>query len=392
MEAYKRVRKEFAPSPLTHSIFLSELVGHDVYIKWDNKLRTGSFKERGAINFIGTLSPAQRKKGVCAASAGNHAMALSYYASKAKIECTIVMPNWAPLIKVQSTSRFGATIILHGNSFDEAYEHAQKISSEKGYNFVSAFDDYDVIAGQGTIGIELFEQLSGFDSVVVPVGGGGLIAGIATAVKARDPSVHVIGVQSEWIVKKRELSEQAKLSPLPPSTIADGIAVKTIGKKTAPIIKEKVETIVTVTENQIADAIIKLLELEKTVVEGAGAAGVAALLSQLVPSRYKRSIVVVCGSNIDVDLLYRLIVRDMANRQRLLRIVTSVPDRPGSLLYVSGIIASLGANVLEVLHDRSFADKPGNVSISFVLEVRDKEHKDSVLKAFREREIEVKES
>lgn len=391
MEAYKRVRQEFTPSPLTYSVFISELVGHDVYIKWDNKLRTGSFKERGVINFLGTLSEEEKKSGVCAASAGNHATALAYYTSKANIPCTIVMPTWTPLVKVQTTKKYNAEVLLHGNSFDEAYAKAEEISKKEKKIFVPGFDDYRIIAGQGTIGIELFEQLNSFDSVVVPIGGGGLISGIAVAVHATDPSVHVIGVQSEYIVKKREATDLSPVPPLPPVSIADGIAVKKIGAKNAPIIKEKVHAIVTVTEQQIADAIIKLLELEKTVVEGAGAAGVAALLAKLVSSQYKRTIVMVCGSNIDSDLLYRLIVRDMAKRNRLLRIVASAPDRPGSLQFVAGLIARVGANVLEINHDRSFSDTPGNVSMSFLLEVRDESHKKMVLEAFNDSGISVEE-
>lgn len=378
MEALPRVRAEFTPTPLSHSIFLSEIVGHDVFIKWENKLRTGSFKERGAINFIATLSEEERRKGLCAASAGNHAMALSYYAQKANVPCTIVMPKWAPLIKMKSTAKFGARVISFGLTFDDAYQHALELSRTEGCIFVPGFDDYKIIAGQGTAGLEILDQLSDFDSVIVPIGGGGLISGIAEAVKATRPGVDIIGVQSEWITARRKSHNTTFNSALAPQTIAEGIAIKTIGTKNAQIIKERVTDIVTVTESQIAEAIVKLLELEKTVAEGAGAAGVAALPSKLIPSTYKRSVAVVCGSNIDMDVMSRLIMRDMSKRNRLLRLAVSVPDRPGSLHFLSSVIAEEGANVIEVTHDRSFSEIPGNVSISFVLEVRDKEHKDAV--------------
>lgn len=391
MEALARVRAEFPPTPLTYSLFLSEIVGHDVYIKWDNKLRTGSFKERGAINFIGSLSPEERKKGLCAASAGNHAMALSYYAQRAGVPCTIVMPKWAPLVKMQSTAKFGANVISFGTTFDEAYTHAIDLAKIGGSAFVSAFDDHRVIAGQGTIGLELLDQLSDFDSVIAPVGGGGLIAGVAAAIKAKRRDVHLLGVQSEWIVNKRNTPASTSSIPLAPQTIAEGIAVKTIGERNSAIIKKEVDAIVTVTEGQIAEAIIKLLELEKTVVEGAGAAGVAALLANLIPAQLKKSVVLVTGSNIDMDVISRLIMRDMSKRGRLLRIVTSVPDRPGTLQFLTSIIAAEGANVLEVVHDRSFAETPGNVAIQFVLEVRDRIHKEAVFSAIQDAKVHVHE-
>lgn len=390
--ALPRIRAALPITPLTHSPALSEVSGREIFIKWENRHRTGSFKERGAVNFV-ALHGADSKNGVCAASAGNHALALSYHAARAGIPCHIVMPVSAPLVKVQATRKTGAEVILFGNTFDEAYAHGVALAEEKGYAYCPAFDHPSVIAGQGTAGLEILDQLADFDSVIVPIGGGGLISGISTAIKSQRPDVFFLGVQSEWVVNARaKKADPSAPQPLiPPTSIADGIAVKTIGKLTAPIIAANVDAVVTVSENQIANAIMRLLELERTVVEGAGAAGIAALLAGMLPAKYKRTAVVVCGSNIDTSVLSRLIERDMAQRNRLLRLLVSVPDRPGSLHATTGIVARLGANVLQVYHDRSSTSLPGNVDIAFVLEVRDHPHKEAVVSGIREAGLEVKE-
>ena len=390
--ALPRIRAALPITPLTHSPALSEVSGREIFIKWENRHRTGSFKERGAVNFV-ALHGADSKNGVCAASAGNHALALSYHAARASIPCHIVMPVSAPLVKVQATRKTGAEVILFGNTFDEAYAHGVALAEEKGYAYCPAFDHPSVIAGQGTAGLEILDQLADFDSVIVPIGGGGLISGISTAIKSQRPDVFFLGVQSEWVVNARaKKADPSAPQPLiPPTSIADGIAVKTIGKLTAPIIAANVDAVVTVSENQIANAIMRLLELERTVVEGAGAAGIAALLAGMLPAKYKRTAVVVCGSNIDTSVLSRLIERDMAQRNRLLRLLVSVPDRPGSLHATTGIVARLGANVLQVYHDRSSTSLPGNVDIAFVLEVRDHPHKEAVVSGIREAGLEVKE-
>lgn len=388
-EALPRIRAHFPPTPITYSAYLSELVGHEIYIKWDNKLRTGSFKERGAINFLYSLTPEEKKCGVCAASLGNHALALSHYAEQAGVACKIIMPTTAPLVKIQSTMKRNAEVKLFGSTFQEAYDHALEISSKEKKIFVSAFDDHRIMAGQGTMGLEILEQLSDFDSVVVPVGGGGMISGIATAIKTARPEVYMLGVQSEWIIQHRAEIKAKTSEGLLSASIADGIAVKTIGKLTQPVITEKVDALVSVSEMEIADAIVKLLELEKTVVEGAGASGVAALLAKKSPKKLKKSVIVIGGSNIDINVVSRLIMRDMATRERVLKLVTAVPDRPGSLHFVSGIISREAANVLEVIHDRSFSRLPGNVSITFMVEVRDTAHRDTLIRALRENGVEV---
>lgn len=388
--AHDRIRKVLPVTPLTHSTALSERAGIEVHLKWENKLKTGSFKERGAVNALSLLPEKQRARGVCAASLGNHALALSYHAARFKIPCVIVMPLNAPLVKVQATKNTGADVVLHGQSFNEAYEYALTLSLERSLRFISAFDDAAVIAGQGTCALELLEQSSDFDSIIVPVGGGGLISGIALALKSRRPDIHILGVRSDWVTKAH--TDTTKPAPLLPAvSIADGIAVKRPGQLTGPIIKNYVDKVVSLSEPQIADSIIGFLELERVVVEGAGAVGFSALLGKNLPSTCKKAIVVVSGSNIDMNMLSRLIERDMGEKGRLLRLVVSVPDRPGSLHTVTGILARTGANVLQVMHDRSFSHIPGNVDITLLLEVKDSQHKAVIIKTLRDVDVDVRE-
>ena len=381
VRARERIRSALPITPLTHSPHVSESTGREVYFKWDCKHRTGSFKERGACNCLLSLSEDERARGVCAASAGNHALALSYHAARLGIKCHIVMPKNAAIIKVQSTRKTGADVILHGATFAEAYEFAQKQAAEKGYNFISAFDHPAIMAGQGTLALELLEQLADFDSIIIPVGGGGIASGIATVLKARRPEVYVLGAMSEWLVQARQQHGTDPRVRFAPVTIADGIAVKTVGMLTTPILNAKLDKLVAVSETDIASAIVCFLEREKSLVEGAGAAALAALLTKQLPPQYKKPVVVVSGGNIDVNVLSRLLEGEMAARGRLLRLTASGPDVPGSLHTLTGIIATNGANVLEVFHDRAASRKPGLVDISFVLEVRDHEHKAAVVES-----------
>lgn len=389
VEALERVRQILPPSPVTHSLPFSEALGRDVIFKWENKFKTGSFKERGAINMLLSISKEERAQGVCAASAGNHALALSYHAQQLGAPCTIIMPKHAPLVKVQSTRNRGAEVILHGETFQDAYQAALQIAAERKLLFVPPYDHPLIISGQGTAGLEILDQGIDFDSVIVPCGGGGLISGIALAIKERRPDCFILGVQSEWAVQHRDPNFAKPAMVLADTSIADGIAVKTIGKINEPIINRLVDKMVTVSESLIARAIISFLENERVVVEGAGAAGLAALLEGHLPNRYKKPVIIVCGSNIDVTLLSRLIEWDMGERDRLMRINASVPDRPGSLSAIAGVIAQLGGNVLEVNHDRSFSHIPGNVDISFLIEVRNREHKEEILSDMRGRGITV---
>lgn len=389
--AAARVHTILPVSPLTHSPTLSEMTGRSIYFKWENKFKTGSFKERGVVNIFSQLTLEEKAQGVCAASAGNHALALSYHAQQFGIPCLIVMPRHAALVKVQSTRASGAEVILHGESFDEAYLHAQTLARERTRLFVPAFDDPRIIAGQGTCGAELLEQLKDFDSVIVPIGGGGLASGIGMALKAARPEIFILGVESEWAVHRRMPGAARPSGLFADTSIADGIAVKTLGKLTEPIVRNCVDKIVSIPEATIAKSIIRFLECERAVVEGAGAVALGALLDGHLPEKYQRVVVVVSGSNIDVNMLSRLIEWDMGERDRLMRINVSVPDRPGSLSSVAGMIAQLGANVLEVNHDRSFSRIPGNVDITFLVEVRNRDHKEEIFSSLQERGIVVQE-
>ena len=374
-KARETISTRLQVTPLSRSSYLSELTGREIFLKWDNRLRTGSFKERGVCNFLENLGAEQRQAGVMAASAGNHALALSFHAARVGVPCKIVMPRFAPFIKVESTRRYGAEIVLHGETFNEAYEEGLRIAAQEGRVFVPAFDHPWTIAGQGTIALEILEQLQEFDGIVVPTGGGGLLAGITVAMSALKAEAALIGVQSEWVTEQRATEPQP--GRLKPATIADGIAVKRIGQLPLSLIDGV--SFVHVSESAIARAIIHLLQGEKAVVEGAGAAGVAALLADSLPKELTRLVIVISGSNIDIGLLGRLIEWDMAEEQRLLQIKVSVPDRPGSLMRVADLVAEGGGNVIRVLHDRSFSLIPGNVDISFVLEVRDGQHQQMLL-------------
>jgi threonine dehydratase len=370
--ARARIAPYLSVTPVTKALAISEELKRTVYLKWDNKLRTGAFKERGALNHLLCLDAATRSKGVCTASAGNHALGLSYHASKLGVPCHIVMPSSAPLVKVESCKKLGAFISLKG-SLVEAMEYAQELAKLNGLTYIPPFDHPFVVHGQGVAGLELMEQLDDFDSVIIPVGGGGYAAGISTAIKAKRPDVFILGVCSEWATEfRRDPSLHSR--PFSPMTIADGIAVKSIGKVTGPILDAHVDQLVSVSEAAIARAIISLLEQEHVVVEGAGAAGFAALAEGLLPPKYTKPVVMICGSNIDMNLLSRLIEQDMAERGRVLKVSIALPDRPGALRLISSIIADKGANVLQVFHDRFYARLPGHVDITVVMEVRDRTH------------------
>jgi threonine dehydratase len=370
-QAMRDIGPTLPATPLVRSTGFSDFLLKDVYIKWDNKFTTGSFKERGALNFLLKLDADKRAKGVCAASAGNHALALSYHSSRLGVPCTIVMPKNAPLVKVETTSRYGAKVILEGDNFDQSYQLAKDLAKSDRLTFVPGFDHPDIVAGQGTCGLEILEQCSDFDSCIVAIGGGGLAAGVSLAIKSVRPDVFVMGVQSTWAEK--ELASQGH--KLAPGTIADGIAVKKLGELPKRIIEQYVDELIQIDEDQIAAAVVKLLELEKVVVEGAGATGMAALMSGALPAQYKKPVVIVCGSNIDMNVLSRLIEREQRRKGRLFRLRVAVPDRPGSLAFCTSVIAGLSGNIIETSHDRHFSRSPGSVDVTFLVEVRNPEHK-----------------
>src|SRR5213594_4900505 len=358
-------------SPCAYSETVSRLAGARVFFKLDNLQMTGSFKERGALNKLLSLSPDERQKGVIAASAGNHGLAVAFHAQRLGVPATIVMPEYAPLIKVTSARRYGAEVILHGINFDDAYERARAIAAECGRIFVHPFDDTRVIAGQGTLGLELLEQLPDVEAVLVPVGGGGLIGGVALAIKAKRPDVRVIGVQSAALpAMSRSLERGERLRVQAAPTIADGIAVRQVGELTLALARQWVDRVVTVDEEELANAVLLLLEIEKTVVEGAGAAPLAALLNRRLDLEGRRVALVLSAGNIDVTMLARIIERGLVKDSRLVRLGVLLRDIPGALARLTALIAEERANILQILHDRAFSPHAaiGQTEVELTLE------------------------
>jgi len=388
LKALANVRANLEETPLSRSIALSALTGREIMLKWDNKLITGSFKERGAVNFLCHLLESGPVSAVCAASAGNHALGLSYHSKRFGIRCVLVMPKSAPLVKVQSCERNGADIILHGDTFNDAFSYAQELCDREGYTFIPPFDHPLIIAGQASLAHELLAQSADFDSIIVPIGGGGLMAGVITVLRAMRPDIYILGVQSSWAVM-HSASSWHGLPRLQPMTIADGIAVKQIGAITGPIIRSSVDALVSVNEQETATALVQFLEREHVVVEGCAAVTLAAINAGHLPERCKKPVLIVTGSNIDVNLLSRLLGREMSQRDRLVRLRASLPDRPGVLHFLSGVIANEGANVLEVTHDRSFAREPGNVEITLIIEVRDAAQRERIVSLLEESGIPI---
>ena len=344
-------------SPCVESIPLSQLTGAHVYCKLDYLQRTGSFKERGARNALLQLTPEQRQRGVIAASAGNHAQGIAYHASLLGIPTTVVMPVFAALIKVTNCRQFGAEVILHGADLTEARAHAGVIATREGLTFIHPFDNAEVIAGQGTMGLEILEQTPDVEAIVVPVGGGGLIAGIGIAVKAKSPRVEMIGVEPERAASFTAALAAGKPILVPLShTLADGLAVAQLGAVPFDIVKRVVDRVVTVDEASIALAILRLIELEKSVVEGGGAAPLAAFLGGRLDSlKGKKVVLVLAGGNIDSSALGRVIEVGLVADGRLCRFSVSISDRPGGLARLADIIAAAGASIKEVDHDRAFS-------------------------------------
>ncbi len=394
-DARVRLGRAIYNSPCPLSLTLSRLCGCQTYFKLENLQMTGSFKERGALNKLLRLSDPERVAGVIAASAGNHAQGVAYHATRLGIESTIVMPTPTPLIKVSNTRDLGGEVVLHGANYDEALIHAKQVAEEKGMTFIHAFDDEAVIAGQGTIGLELLDEEVAFDVVVVPVGGGGLISGVAVALKESRPEIRVIGVEPEHCAAMKAALDAGKtveISTQP--TIADGLAVKRAGERTSEIVRRYVDEIVTVTEDEIASAILKLLEIEKTVVEGGGAAGLAAALFRKIAGVEKKNVaMIISGGNIDPNLLSKIIERGLAKDGRLVRIRALGRDRPGELARICQFAATVGANILEVTHNRAFTNlEMGGVEIDLTLEMRGHDHVRQLLRVLRENDIEAEEA
>jgi len=384
--ARARICEAIYVSPCQLSNDLSDLTGLPLHLKLENLQRTGSFKERGALNKLLTLSPAEREGGVITASAGNHAQGVAFHAAARGIRAQIVMPLATPQIKVAATRGFGAEVILHGANYDEACEEALRRCRDEERTFIHPFDDTEVICGQGTIGLELLEQVPDLEAVVIPIGGGGLISGMACALKESNPRIRVIGVEPEKLpsmLRAREAGAPVTINT--EATIADGIAVRRAGELTLPLVSRYVDEIVTVDDEEIASAILILLEKEKTLAEGAGAAALAALLQSKTNLRQRRTVVLVSGGNIDVTLLAKIIERGLVKDGRLLRIRVHLQDRPGALLGLIQILARERANIVEVIHNRAYYGVSlGETVIDVTLETRGTAHIAAISHALRE--------
>ncbi|MDP2626161.1 MAG: threonine ammonia-lyase [Candidatus Rokubacteria bacterium] len=367
-------------TPCCYSETLSLMTGARVHVKLENLQMTGSFKERGAANLLAQLSTSERRRGVIAASAGNHGLAVAFHAARLGIAAVIVMPTWAPLIKVITARRHGAEVVLHGDGYDEAFARAKEIEAERNLVFVHPFDDPRIIAGQGTIGLELLEQQRELDAVIVPVGGGGLIGGIALAVKEQRPGVQVIGVQAEEIpAMKAALAAGQRVTLPAAATIADGIAVRRVGEHTFDLARRYVDDVASVSEEEIANAILLLLEIEKTVAEGAGAAALAALVNGKVALAGKTVVLILSGGNIDVNLISRIIERGLVKDGRIVRLTVLLRDRPGTLAALTRLVAECRANVLHIQHDRAFSRaRIGDTEVELTLETSGRNHIEAV--------------
>ena len=389
-QAAARVRGQVLETPCVESRTLSELTGAQVFLKFENLQFTASFKERGACNKLVQLTPDERARGVIAMSAGNHAQGVAYHAQRLGIPATIVMPSFTPGVKVARTRGFGAQVILHGATLEAAYTHARQLADEKNLVFVHPYNDAAIMAGQGTAALEMLAQQPELDALVVPVGGGGLIAGMATAAKAIKPGITVVGVQTRRFPAMVNLMQGTQLEQ-GVSTIAEGIAVGAPGPECVELIRRNVDDFVLVDEGDIEQAIVLLLEIEKTLVEGAGAAALAALLKHPQRLAGKKVGMVLSGGNIDPMLLAAIIERGMVRSGRLVRIVVSTRDVPGSLARITALVAECGANVDEVHHQRAFTLLAAqNVEIEMVLQTRGHEHVSELIERLRGAGLEVR--
>ena len=381
--AAERLSGQVLDTPCVESRTLSQLVGCRVFLKFENLQYTASFKERGACNKLAQLSEEERARGVVAMSAGNHAQGVAYHAQRLGLRAVIVMPRFTPGVKVERTRGFGAEVVLHGDSLEASRAHAYELAEREGLVFVHPYDDEAIVAGQGTVALEMLREQPGLDTLVIAIGGGGLISGMATAAKAIKPGIQVVGVQTQRFPAMYNAIKGTDL-PQGTSTIAEGIAVGTPGEITQAIIRERVDDLLLVDEGDIEQAIVMLLEIEKTLVEGAGAAGLAALIKH--PERFRGQNVglVLCGGNIDPLLLASIIERGMVRAGRLARIQVNARDVPGILARITTIVADAGANVDEVHHQRAFTLLAAqNVSIEMVLQTRGREHVAEVIRALQ---------
>src|ERR1043166_4444498 len=380
--ARERIKGAVYCTPCLRSVPLTEITGMEIFCKHDNLQRTGSFKERGARNALSLLPAEQQKRGVIAASAGNHAQALAYQGKLLGVPATVVMPKFAPLIKVNNCQKLGATVVLQGKDFAEARARAHEIANQKGFAYINGYDDPAIIAGQGTMGLEIVEQVPDLDAVIIPVGGGGLLAGVSLAVKRLRPTVKVVAVEAENVASFSEALAAGKPTKIMMHpTLADGLAIPQVGANAFAVSRDHVDLTVTVTEEQIALAIFRLIELEKSVVEGAAATPLAACMSgKLKELAGKRVVLLLCGGNIDPNVLSRVIELALVSDGRIARFTAVISDRPGGLADLARQIASAGASIKQVVHDRAFASSDVSaVRVLCTVETRDRAHLEQLL-------------
>lgn len=381
--AAKRIEGAVVRTPMLMSRALSDIIGAEVWLKFENLQLTSAYKERGALNKLLHLTDEERARGVIAASAGNHSQAVAYHATRLGIPATIVMPESTPSMKVTKTEGYGATVVLHGAVFDDAYAKARELAEEKGFVFVHPFDDPRIIAGAGTVALEMLEDAPDLDTIVVPIGGGGLMSGVSIAGRAIKPDIELIGVEAELYPSMKCAIEGCDM-PLGGDTLAEGIAVKQPGELTSRILKQKVDEVVLVSEQAIERAVAMLVGIEKTVVEGAGASGLAAMLSNRERYQGKKVATILCGGNIDTHLLANVLVRDLVRQGRIARLRVAAQDQPGALAKITAQFQEAGVNIIEIRHSRIFTALPAKDTVIEVeCEARDAasiDHVESMLK------------
>ncbi len=387
--AHQRIASAIVRTPTLHSQTLSAITGADVWLKFENLQFTAAYKERGALNALLLLDEERRSRGVIAASAGNHAQGLAYHGKRLGVPVTIVMPKTTPTIKVQQTASHGATIVLFGEKYDDANAHARQLEAERGLTFVHPFDDPHIAAGQGTVALEMLADVPHLDSFLIPIGGGGLFSGMATAVRALRPQAQLVGVQAELYPSMYAAVNGVDM-PCEGDTLAEGIAVKKPGQFTAQIVKALADDIVLVTERHLERAVSLLLQIEKTVVEGAGAAGFAALLAHGDHFQGRSIGLVLCGGNIDTRLLANVLLRDLARSGQLARLRIRLQDRPGSLFKVMRAFDEHQVNIIEIYHQRIFTTLPAKGLITDIeCETRDQAHLDKLIQTLRDQDYQV---
>jgi len=380
-----RLKGQIERTPCRHSKTLSKITGAEVWVKFENLQFTAAYKERGALNKLMLLSDAEKAKGVIAASAGNHAQGLAYHGARLGVPVTIVMPKTTPFVKVQHTRDFGATVIIEGETYDDANAHARKLREEQGLTFVHPFDDYDIMAGQGTIALEMLEDVPDLEMLPVPIGGGGLISGVATAAKALKGDIHIIGCEPamypSFTAKMRGVAAHCG-----GQTIAEGVAVKQVGDLTYGVTRPLIDDVLLLEEPHIEQAVALYCNVEKTIAEGAGAASLAALLAYPERFRGKKCGLILCGGNIDTRLLASVLTRELVRAQRLISLRIIGDDRPGLLSTVAHEIGAMGANIIEVNHNRLALDVPAKgAEFDITIETRDAQHTQDVMNALREK-------